>query len=106
LAIDKNTAFAAKTFAHFACTPSSKCESFDFTAFVANEGCTYTIGSATTNDEYINPTADYTLDFTTSDCQWTSSNSADTDCPLKYHLFYANADGNSGELGALATTDT
>jgi len=77
-----------------ATTPGGKGVAIAWTVLVMNSGCSYTLGSKTSQDLFLDPTVDFSLDYSGYDCQWTSSNTAADDCPLTYSLYYADANGN------------
>jgi len=54
---------------------------------VTNQGCSYSHSGQTTVNEYYKNTESIDYDFTSNGCSYTSTNTADTDCPLYLMLF-------------------
>ena len=67
-----------------------------WTVLVMNSGCSYTLGSKTSQDLFLDSTIDNSIDYSGYDCQWTSSNTASDQCPLTYSLYYDSAAGTDG----------
>ena len=95
--IDIKDAFAAKTFDLKATTPGGAAAFISFVIMVTNSGCTYSHSGATSANQYEDPTAIFTDDKTKLDCKYTSTNTADTDCPL--YIMYFDAGGNKYNIG-------
>ena len=65
---------------------------------VTNSGCTYSHSGANSHAQYEDPTAIFTDDKTKFDCKYTSTNTADTDCPL-YIMYYDAGGTNRYNMG-------
>lgn len=63
---------------------------------VMNSGCTYSQTGATTYTFPINPTSTTAFNWVSEfPCQYSSDNTADTDCPTTKRLIFASTNGNT-----------
>lgn len=77
----------------FGTTPGNIKADSGITIIVTNPGCTYSVG-ASTADDYLNPAISNDIDPKNTACDFQSSDSSATNCPLDYLLYFPNANGN------------
>ena len=84
-----------------ATTGGGKSNYIPFTIMVTNPGCTFTHSGATENNWYFDVSGAFTVDYTTSACVYTSSNTAATDCP-PYIVYYMGPTDPSMRMSSYA----